>query len=46
MGVGQDGLVVMCWDFRLVVNGFVNDRVLQAKYFPTGLPRRSGQAYA
>ena len=39
--VGQDGLVVMRWDFRLMVSGFVTGSVLQAKYFPTGLPQRS-----
>ena len=43
--VGQVGLVVMRWDFRLMVNGIVTNSVLQVKCFPTGLLRRSGQTY-
>ena len=39
--VGQDGLVVMRWDFPLMVYGFVTGCVLHSKYFPRGLPRRS-----
>ncbi len=44
--VGQDGLVVMRWDFRFMVTGFVTSCVLQAEHFPTGLPRRSERAHA
>ncbi len=44
--VGLDGQVVMRRDFRFRVNGFATDSVLQAKYFQTGLSRRSEQTDA
>ncbi len=43
--VGQVDLVVMRSDFRLMVDGFVTGSVLQAKYFLTGFPRRSGRRH-